>query len=293
MNSLDPALPAARFDAYWRLMRFDRPIGILLLLWPTLWGLWMAGTGRPSPVNVLVFVAGVVLMRAAGCVMNDMADRDFDPHVARTRDRPLATGAVSLRAAGVTLALLLAAAAALVLLTNPLTIALAFVGAVLALAYPFFKRVTHLPQLVLGVAFSWGIPMAFAAETGGVPPAAWALVALNLVHVVIYDTLYAMVDREDDLAIGVRSTAILWGKHDLAVLRALSLALVGGLLALGWVLELSWPWFAGAAAAAALLARQQWQVRRREPSACFRAFRANHWVGLAIFAGLVGHYLVA
>ena len=195
------------WNAYWRLMRFDKPIGILLLLWPTWWALLLAGAGHPSLKNSLIFTAGVVLMRAAGCVMNDIADRDFDPHVERTRLRPLAAGELGLSQAIGAFVVLIILAFALVLLTNALTIKLAFVGAALVLTYPFFKRFTHLPQVVLGIAFGWGIPMAFAAELMEIPWAAWWLLGINTVWAVIYDTLYAMVDREDDIALGVKSTA--------------------------------------------------------------------------------------
>jgi 4-hydroxybenzoate polyprenyltransferase len=278
------------FNAYWRLMRFDRPIGILLLLWPTLWALWIAGQGSPSLLNLVVFCTGVVLMRAAGCVMNDIADRDFDPHVERTRRRPLASGELSVRQALGAFVVLMALAFGLVLQTNALTIKLAFAGAVLAASYPFFKRVTHLPQVVLGIAFGWGMIMAFAAETGAVPVIAWWLFGVNVLWSIIYDTLYAMVDREDDLRVGIKSTAILFGDRDLAVLRVLKLAMLGLLVWVGLKLGLTWPWYAAVAVAAGLFALQQWWVRGREPAACFRAFLNNNWVGLVLFAGLVAHY---
>jgi len=293
MNTAEPLPRPSRLNSYARLMRLDRPIGMLLLMWPTLWALWVAGAGHPSWNNLSIFVCGVAIMRAAGCVMNDIADRDFDAHVRRTRDRPLAAGEVGVTEALVLFAVLLAAAFGLVLLTNALTIELAFAGAALAASYPFFKRFTHLPQLALGVAFSWGIPMAFAAETGSVPVAAWWLAAANILYVAIYDTLYAMVDREDDLAIGVKSTAILLGQYDLLALRVLCLAFVGLLAWFGARMGLGWAWFAGLVVAAGLFAWQQVQVRGRERSACFRAFLNNNWVGLAVFAGLVGNYLLS
>ncbi|MEJ8568155.1 4-hydroxybenzoate octaprenyltransferase [Elongatibacter sediminis] len=282
----------SRFSAYWRLMRFDRPIGILLLLWPTWWALLLAGHGRPALRNIVVFTLGVIVMRAAGCVMNDIADRKFDPHVERTRSRPLASGELGVRQAGAAFVLLLALAFGLVLLTNALTIMLAFAGAALATSYPFFKRFTHLPQVMLGVAFGWGIPMVYAAETGGVPGAAWALFAINGIWVVIYDTLYAMVDREDDLAIGVRSSAILFGRFDLAVVGGLMILMLVALCVFGWRQCLTWPWFAGTAGAALLFAHQFWRVRHRDRSRCFRAFLDNNRVGLLICAGLMGHYLL-
>ena len=282
-----------RWDAYRRLMRFDRPIGILLLLWPTWWALVLAGGGRPTVRNTLIFTAGVVLMRAAGCVMNDIADRDFDPHVERTRNRPLATGEVQLKEAiGLFLALMLIAFL-LVLLTNALTVKLALAGAALASAYPFFKRFTHLPQVVLGIAFGWGIPMAFAAEPGMVPAIAWWLLAANTLWSVIYDTQYAMVDREDDLAVGIKSTAILFGRHDVRVIAVLMAVMVVLLLAIGWRLDLAWPWYAAVAVSAALFARQIYSIRLREPAACFRAFLNNNWVGCSLFAGLLLHFMVS
>lgn len=279
-------------NPYWRLMRFDRPIGILLLLWPTWWALLLAGEGRPTLRNCVIFTLGVITMRAAGCVMNDIADRRFDPHVERTRNRPLASGELTLRQASMTFIVLLAIALGLVLLTNRLTVMLAVAGAVLAAAYPFFKRFTHLPQVMLGIAFGWGIPMAFAAESGRLPVQAWGLFAVNIVWAVIYDTLYAMVDREDDLAIGVRSTAILFGRHDRAALAVLMLLMLALLAGLGYRLSLAWPWFAGTGAAGILFARQLWSVRGRERDRCFRAFLNNNWVGLCVFAGLLGHFFV-
>lgn len=279
------------WHAYWRLMRFDRPIGILLLLWPTWWALLLAGNGRPALKNILVFTAGVIVMRAAGCVMNDIADRNYDPHVERTRNRPLACGELDLRQALATFALLLITALALVLMTNRLTIMLAFAGALLAASYPFFKRFTHLPQVMLGIAFGWGIPMAFAAETGAVPAIAWVLLTVNIIWAIIYDTLYAMVDRADDLVIGVKSSAILFGRYDLVVLRILMVIMIVLLLLLGWHHHLSGPWFTGVAVACALFVRQQWMVRRREREPCFKAFLGNNWVGLVIFLGLAGHFV--
>lgn len=282
-----------KWNAYWRLMRVDRPIGILLLLWPTWWALLIAGGGSPRLRNVLIFTAGVVLMRAAGCIMNDIADRDFDPHVERTRNRPLASGELSLREALVNFAVLMAAAFGLVLLTNALTVKLAFAGALLASTYPLFKRFTHLPQLVLGVAFGWGMVMAFAAETGGVPWPAWWLLGINVVWSVIYDTLYAMVDREDDLAVGIKSTAILFGRYDVPIVGLLVGVMLALLLALGLRMGFSAPWYGGVAAAGALFAWQLWIVRGRVREACFRAFLNNNWVGVAVLLGLAGHYALS
>jgi len=279
-----------KWNALWRLMRFDRPIGILLLLWPTLWALWIAGEGSPSTKNILIFCTGVVLMRAAGCIMNDVADRDFDPHVERTRYRPLASGELTVRQALLTFFTVMLLAFGLVLMTNILTIKLAFAGAVLASSYPFFKRWTHFPQVVLGLAFGWGIPMAFAAETGQVATAAWLILLINVIWSVIYDTLYAMVDRDDDISIGLKSTAILFGRFDLVILRILKVLMVVLLVWLGVKLQFSWPWFAGVAVTAVLFARQQYLVRDRGREACFQAFLNNNWVGVAIWVGLLAAY---
>ncbi len=281
------------WNALWRLMRFDRPIGILLLLWPTLWALWIAGDGSPSVKNVLIFCTGVVLMRAAGCIMNDIADRDFDPHVDRTRCRPLAAGELTVRQALVTFVVVMLLAFGLVLMTNALTIKLAFAGAVLASTYPFFKRWTHFPQVVLGLAFGWGIPMAFAAETGQVPVIAWLILLINVIWSVIYDTLYAMVDRDDDISIGLKSTAILFGRYDLLILRVLKVWMIILLLLLGWIMAFSWPWYSGVAIAATLFVMQQYKVRNRSRDACFKAFLNNNWVGLAIWVGLLIDYAIS
>ena len=283
-------LMTPNWNAYWRLMRFDKPIGILLLLWPTWWALLLAGEGHPSLRNILIFTSGVILMRAAGCVMNDIADRKFDPHVERTRLRPLASGELSLRQAAGTFLALMTLAFLLVLLTNALTIKLAFMGAVLAASYPFFKRFTHLPQIVLGIAFGWGIPMAFAAETGQILWPAWWLLAINTVWSVIYDTLYAMVDRDDDLEVGIKSTAILFGRFDLMIVAVLMVLMLIMLAVLGLALEWTWPWYAGLLMAAVLFAWQVFIGRGRDRDACFRAFLNNNWVGLMIFLGLAGHF---
>ena len=282
----------ANWKAYLRLMRFDRPIGALLLLWPTWWALTLAGNGKPSLANWLIFTAGVIIMRAAGCVMNDIADRHYDPHVERTRDRPLASGELNLSQAVVTFLALMLLALGLVLMTNRLTVLLAFAGAGLAISYPFFKRFTHFPQVVLGIAFGWAIPMSFAAQTGQVPDLGWALFVINIVWVLIYDTLYALVDRDDDLLIGVKSTAIFFGRHDLVVLRGFMALMLVLLLILGWWQSLAWPWFAAVGVVAALFAWQQWLARGRERDGCFRAFRNNNWVGLALFLGLAGNFIL-
>ncbi len=273
-----------------QLMRLDKPIGIYLLLWPTLWALWVAAKGVPSAKNLFIFVVGVLLMRAAGCVINDYADRHFDGHVARTRARPLASGAIRPKEALALFAMLLAASFLLVLFTNATTLWLSFGGLLLAASYPFMKRYTFYPQVVLGAAFSWGMPMAFTAETGSLPAAAWLLYIANLLWTVAYDTYYAMADRDDDLKIGVKSTAILFGEADRAIilglqaLALLCLALAGGRFELGG-------WFhLGLGVAAACFAWEFWATRRREPLVCFKAFLHNHWAGLAIFLGIVLDY---
>jgi len=279
-----------RLRDYAQLMRLDRPIGILLLLWPTLWGLWFAGDGRPDWRAFAVFVAGVVLMRSAGCVINDYADRDFDPHVARTRERPIAAGRVRPREALALFAALCLVAFALVLTLNRLTILLSLAGAFLAASYPFLKRWTHLPQFYLGVAFGWGIPMAFAAQTGTVPALAWVLFAANVCWSVAYDTAYAMVDRDDDVRIGVKSTAILFGVYDryfIALFHALALGLlaVAGLMAARGFL-----YYVGLAAALGFAFYQQILIRDRARDGCFQAFLDNNRFGAAVFAGLALDY---
>lgn len=283
---LQTAIFEGRFGPWLRLMRFDRPIGIALLLWPTWWGLFFAAGGWPALSNLLVFTAGVVVMRSAGCVINDFADRELDPHVERTRSRPLAAGELNARDALMLFLVLLVIAFGLVLTTNLLTVLLAFFGALLAGTYPFFKRFTHLPQMALGVAFAWAIPMAFAAETGAVSEPAWWLFALNIVWVLIYDTEYAMADRADDLRVGVKSTAILFGRFDVPVLAALMGLFVAGLVLFGLRFLPEPAWFAGVAIAFGLLQRQLWTIRQREPRACFNAFLSNHWVGFTLFAGM-------
>lgn len=280
----------ARVDDFVQLMRFDRPIGTLLLLWPTLWALWLAAGGIPSPDVLAIFVAGVVLMRAAGCVINDYADRNIDGHVERTRHRPLADGRILPATALRLLVGLCSAAFVLVLLTNRLTVWLSFGAVAIAAIYPFMKRYTQLPQVVLGAAWAWSIPMAFAAQTNTVPAAAWALYAGVVLWTMAFDTFYAMVDRDDDLRIGVKSTAILFGELDLAIiavlqgLTLLALSLVGQSFARG-----GW-YFAGVTVAAALFAYQQFRARHRQRAACMAAFRNNNWVGIAVFAGILLDY---
>jgi 4-hydroxybenzoate polyprenyltransferase len=281
-----------RLRDYAQLMRLHRPIGSLLLLWPVLWALWFAAAGRPDGLVFVVFVAGVVLMRSAGCVINDYADRTFDPHVERTRDRPLASGRVSSREALSLFVVLCAAAFALVLSMNRLTILLSFAGAALAVSYPFMKRWTHLPQFYLGAAFGWGIPMAFAAQTGTVPADAWLLFAANISWAVAYDTAYAMVDRDDDLRIGVKSTAILFGRADRAMIALFHLLTLAVLAWVGARNQLGLTYYIGLATAAGFALYQQWLIRGRARNACFRAFLNNNWFGAAVFAGLALDFLI-
>lgn len=284
------ALRSRKLDAYWRLMRFDKPIGIFLLLWPGLWALWIAGRGHPGGLVVAVIVLGTILMRAAGCVINDYADRDFDPHVQRTRQRPIAAGEIAPRDALWLFTALCLAAFALVLLLNPLTIALSVPGALLAATYPFTKRYTHLPQAYLGIAFGWAVPMSFAAETGGLPGLAWELYVATVLWALIYDTMYAMVDRDDDLRIGVKSTAILFGRHDRLVIGMLQLTMLAILANVGRGAGLG-PWYKlGLAVGAGLFGYQQWLIRDRNKAGCFKAFLNNHWFGACIYAGLLLDY---
>ena len=275
-----------RLTEYAKLARMHRPIGSVLLLWPTWWALWLAAGDFPPWPTLIIFTLGVFLMRSAGCVINDYADRKLDPEVKRTRERPIATGAVAPREALVVFFALIASAFVLVLFTNRLTIELSFVGAFLAATYPFTKRYTHLPQVYLGAAFGWSIPMAFAAVTNSTPPLCWLLFLGNVLFSTIYDTEYAMVDRDDDLRVGAKSTAILFGDADLPILGVLMATF---LLAMALVAQrghLHWPYFAGLAVAAGLFAWQLWIMRGRGRDECFSAFRNNHWVGMALWAGI-------
>ena len=270
------------------LVRMDRPVGALLLLWPTWWALWLAASDFPPWKPLLVFTAGVFLMRAAGCAMNDYADRDLDPQVQRTAGRPLAAGRVTPRAALVVFAVLSLLAFALVLLfTNRLTIELSFAGAALAVIYPFTKLWTSLPQVVLGAAFDWAIPMAFVAVAGTVPPLGWLLFIANILWSVVYDTEYAMVDREDDLKAGAKSTAILFGDADLPILGVLMATLLLAMVFVGQRAQLGWPYWLALLAATGLFAYQLWLVRKRERGPCLAAFRHNNWWGLVVWIGIV------
>lgn len=278
---------------YIRLMRLDRPIGILLLMWPTLSALWMAAEGLPDTTVLFVFVFGVILMRSAGCAINDYADRDIDGQVWRTRGRPLATGELKARHALLVFAGIAIIAFYLVSLLNTLTIWMSVVGVALAASYPFMKRYTYLPQLYLGMAFGWAIPMAFAAQTGTVPIVAWLLFLANIIWTTVYDTFYAMADREDDLLAGVKSTAVLFGDDDLKILAILQIAFLLVMVMIGKQLALSGVFYLGLLVMAALFAYQQFISRKREPQACLHAFLNNNWVGLTLFVSLVLHYLFA
>jgi len=280
-----------RLNAYEKLMRLDKPIGILLLLWPTLWALWISGNGHPNWLLVWIFLLGTVLMRSAGCVMNDYADRHFDPHVERTRNRPLAAGQVSGGEALLLAAVLSLLAFALVLLLNRLTVMLSVAALFLAATYPYTKRFFSVPQAYLGIAFGFGIPMAFAAHNGNVPPIAWMLLLANVFWSMAYDTEYAMVDREDDLKIGIRSSAHFFGSYDVAAIMACYAAMLAILAWAGWKLHLHWPYYGGLAAAAGLALYHYTLIKARDRTACFRAFLHNNWLGAVIFAGLFLSYL--
>jgi 4-hydroxybenzoate polyprenyltransferase len=282
-----------RLVEYARLMRLDRPIGIWLLLWPCLWALWISAAGRPDERIFVIFVIGTFVMRSAGCVINDFADREFDPHVRRTANRPLARGAVSPAEALALFAVLGLIALALLIPLNRETQVLALIGGVLAVTYPFLKRFFALPQAYLGLAFSWSVPMAFAAQSGELPPVAWVLFAAGVLWTTAYDTIYAMVDREDDLVIGVRSSAILFGRADRGIVAALQAGAIALLAVAGWLAGLQhWYWL-GLAIAAGTAAHQQLLIRHRDPQQCFRAFLNNNLFGLAVFGGLLLDFLFA
>jgi 4-hydroxybenzoate polyprenyltransferase len=275
-----------RLDAYERLMRLDRPAGMLLLLWPTLWGLWFAARGMPTPAVLVIFVFGVALTRSAGCIINDFADRDFDPHVERTRDRPLATGVVRPAEALALAAALFALAFALVLQLTPLAVKLSVAALAIIVIYPFLKRFFVLPQAWLGIAFGFGIPLAYAAQLALVPTAAWALLAANVFWAIAYDTEYAMVDRDDDLKLGLKSSAILLGRYDVAGVMICHAIFLTVMAVAGTWYRLGSFYYGALVVAAALAARQCWLIRGRDRDRCFQAFRENNWLGLAIFAGV-------
>ena len=275
---------------YGKLMRVDKPIGTWLLLWPTLWALWLAGEGAPDQGLFVVFVIGVFVMRSAGCVLNDFADRKIDPYVERTRTRPIATGAVAPFEALTLFAALGLIAVGLATMLNKQAQLLAVVAAILTIAYPFIKRYVSIPQFVLGAAFGWAAPMAFAAQTGGTPELAWLVFGTVLIWAVIYDTFYAMVDREDDIKIGVKSTAVLFGEVDLFVIAGLQLLMILALVLIGYRAELGFWYFFSVAIAAAMMAWHLWLARDRQPAGCFKAFLNNHLIGMVIFIGIVLHY---
>jgi len=281
---------ANQLKSYVQLMRLDKPVGVWLLLWPTLWALWLAGEGHPDGGVFVVFFFGVIVMRSAGCVLNDFADRKIDPHVTRTRARPLATGAVA-PAEALTLffALSLIAVGLAAMLNRPAQV-LAIVAAGLTIVYPFIKRFVSIPQFVLGAAFGWAVPMAFAAQTGQTEQLAWLVFGTALIWAVIYDTFYAMVDRSDDLKLGVKSTAILFGDADLFVIGGLQVLMLLALLLIGQMANLSGWYLASVAVAALLMAYHQWLARDRHPDGCFKAFQHNHYIGMAIFIGILLDY---
>jgi 4-hydroxybenzoate polyprenyltransferase len=278
-------------EHYWRLARFDKPIGTLILLYPALWALWIASDGKPDSLVLTVISLGVIVMRAAGCVINDYADRNFDPHVERTKLRPIAAGQISPKAALIFFAVLCLLAFGLVLLLNQFTILLSFVGAFLAASYPFMKRYTHLPQAYLGVAFGWAVPMSFAAQLNEIPNVAWILYLAVILWALVYDTMYAMVDKDDDLKIGVKSTAILFGKYDRQIMGALQIIILLLLFAVGQIKGLGNFYYSGLISATGFFVYQQKLIFHREKSACFKAFLNNNWFGLVVFVGVFLDYL--
>ena len=280
-----------RIKQYLLLARFDRPIGILILLWPALWALWVASDGRPDLSVLTVICLGVVLMRAAGCVINDYADRAFDPHVERTKQRPIAAGMVTPKEALIVFIVLCLCAFGLVLLLNIYTIMLSFIAAFLAASYPFMKRYTQLPQAYLGIAFGWAVPMSFSAQINSIPVVAWVMYLAVVLWALVYDTMYAMVDKDDDLKIGIKSTAILFGDYDRHIMAILQLIIVGLLIFVGQMKQLSWPYYGGVLVAAGFSVYQQKLIYHREKAQCFKAFLNNNWFGVSVFVGLVIDYL--
>ena len=289
MNTPDLGRPS-KLRAALEIMRFDKPIGTFLLAAPTLWGIALANEGFPSLRLLAIFLAGIVVMRAAGCIANDLADRNLDGHVERTRLRPLVTGALTVKEAVALLLLLLATALGLVALTNPLTLQLSFAGAGLAMIYPLMKRITHLPQIVLGLAFSWSIPMAFAASINALPSALWWLFTANLLWTVVYDTQYAMVDREDDLSVDIKSTAILFGSLDVRIIGLLQCLCLIAFWRCGLAFALGPIYYAAVIAVGILFARHLWLIRDRDIKQCFAAFNQSKWIGLIILMGLCGQF---
>ncbi|MDF1582105.1 MAG: 4-hydroxybenzoate octaprenyltransferase [Methyloprofundus sp.] len=276
-----------RLQQYWLLARFDKPIGILILLWPALWALWLASSGSPDLLVLSVICFGVVLMRAAGCVINDYADRDFDPHVERTKLRPMAAGKVQAKEALIIFVVLCLMAFSLVLLLNTYTILLSFGGAFLAASYPFMKRYTQLPQAYLGIAFGWAVPMSFAAQSNEIPLVAWLLYLATALWALVYDTMYAMVDKDDDLKIGIKSTAILFGDKDREIMAILQIIIILLMVQVGRLQDLSWIYYVALAGASLFFVYQQKLIFYRNKKECFTAFLNSNWFGLTIFIGLV------
>jgi 4-hydroxybenzoate polyprenyltransferase len=275
---------------YGKLMRIDKPIGVWLLLWPTLWALWLAGEGTPDQGLFLVFVLGVVVMRSAGCVLNDFVDRNIDPYVERTRTRPIASGAVAPAEALILFTALSLIAVGLATMLNKPAQMLAIVAATLTVAYPFVKRFVSIPQFILGAAFGWAVPMAFAAQTGETPELAWLVFGTAMIWAVIYDTFYAMVDREDDLKVGVKSTAILFGDVDLFVIAGLQILMFVALLFIGFRADLGAWYYSAVIIAGSMMVYHLWLARDRQPAGCFAAFLHNHYIGMIVFIGIVLHY---
>ena len=281
-----------RLEQYAYLVRLDRPIGIYLLLWPTLWSLWIAAKGWPDPLVLFVFVTGVILMRSAGCAINDFADRHIDPHVERTKNRPLAAGRITTRETLIVFASLSITAFLLVLLMNTLTIYMSFVGIALAASYPFMKRFHYMPQVHLGAAFGWAAPMAFTAQANEITPVTWLLFMATILWATAYDTMYAMADREDDLKIGVKSTAILFGEADRLIIGLLQALLIIDLIFIGQQSGLGLYYYLGLTMASALAVYHQFLIKERDPQRCFKAFLHNNWFGLAVFIGVFVDYWV-
>jgi 4-hydroxybenzoate polyprenyltransferase len=276
-----------RLQQYWLLARFDKPIGILILLWPALWALWLASSGSPDLLVLTVICCGVVLMRAAGCVINDYADRDLDPYVERTKLRPIAAGKVKPKEALIVFAILCLTAFALVLLLNTYTILLSFGGVFLAASYPFMKRYTQLPQAYLGIAFGWAVPMSFAAQSNEIPLVAWLLYLATALWALVYDTMYAMVDKEDDLKIGIKSTAILFGDKEREIMAVLQIIIMLLMIQIGRLQNLSWIYYVTLVCASLFFVYQQKLIFHRDKQSCFKAFLNSNWFGLTIFVGLV------
>lgn len=289
--TINHSLVVDRLQQYWLLARFDKPIGILILLWPALWALWVASDGKPDLFVLFIICSGVVLMRAAGCVINDYADRDFDPHVERTRQRPIAAGKVSPKEALIVFVVLCLTAFVLVLQLNFMTIMLSFIAAFLAASYPFMKRYTQLPQAYLGIAFGFAVPMSFSAQINEIPTVAWIMYLTVMLWALVYDTMYAMVDKEDDLKIGVKSTAILFGDKDREIMAILQLIIIALLVVIGQMQQLGAFYYAGVVVAFLLSVYQQKLIFNRDKNLCFKAFLNSNYFGLAIFVGLVLDYL--